>query len=110
MAISIQATFSVNLISRADTVNLSNMPVISEDEHTSEGLTGSESAISYLTKWFSTLTTTEEKSKWKITRFEKTPLMSTYLVAFANGDFKHLESSYTSPLSGKTRPLRIYSK
>jgi hypothetical protein len=34
--------------------------------------------------------------------------MSTYLVAFANGDFEHLESSYTSPLSGKTCPLRIY--
>ena len=34
--------------------------------------------------------------------------MSTYLVAYANGVFKHLESSYTSPLSGKTRPLRIY--
>ena len=34
--------------------------------------------------------------------------MSTYLVAYANGVFEHLESSYTSPLSGKTRPLRIY--
>lgn len=85
------------------------MPVISEDEHTSEGLTGVESTISTLTKWFSSLTT-QQKSEWKITRFDKTPLMSTYLVAFANGDFKYLESSYTSPLSGKTRPLRIYSK
>jgi aminopeptidase 2 len=35
--------------------------------------------------------------------------MSTYLLAFANGEFVHLESSYKSPLSGKTRPLRIYS-
>jgi hypothetical protein len=34
--------------------------------------------------------------------------MSTYLVAFANGHFEYLESSYTSPLSNKTRPLRIY--
>ena len=34
--------------------------------------------------------------------------MSTYLLAFANGEFVHLESSYKSPLSGKTRPLRIY--
>jgi hypothetical protein len=34
--------------------------------------------------------------------------VSTYLVAYANGDFEHLESSYTSPLSGTTRPLRIY--
>lgn len=36
--------------------------------------------------------------------------MSTYLVAFANGDFKYLEDSYTSPLSGKTRTLRVYGK
>lgn len=36
--------------------------------------------------------------------------MSTYLVAFANGIFEHIESSYVSPLSGKTRPLRIYGK
>ena len=34
--------------------------------------------------------------------------MSTYIVAFANGPFEYLESSYTSPLSGTTRPLRIY--
>jgi aminopeptidase 2 len=34
--------------------------------------------------------------------------MSTYLLAFANGEFAHLESSYKSPLSGKVRPLRIY--
>jgi aminopeptidase 2 len=34
--------------------------------------------------------------------------MSTYLLAIANGDFMHLESSYISPLSGKVRPLRIY--
>jgi aminopeptidase 2 len=34
--------------------------------------------------------------------------MSTYLLALANGQFAHLESSYKSPLSGKVRPLRIY--
>ena len=34
--------------------------------------------------------------------------MSTYLVAYASGPFEYLESSYTSPLSGKVRPLRIY--
>lgn len=36
--------------------------------------------------------------------------MSTYLVAFANGHFEHLESSYKSPLSGKTIPLRMYGE
>src|ERR1700761_2766500 len=34
--------------------------------------------------------------------------MSTYLLAFANGEFVYLESSYKSALSGKVRPLRIY--
>ena len=34
--------------------------------------------------------------------------MSTYIVAFANGPFEYVESSYKSPLSGHTRPLRIY--
>ena len=46
--------------------------------------------------------------KWKITTFEKSPPMSTYLVAYANGRFEHVESHYRSPLSGKTRPLRVY--
>ena len=36
--------------------------------------------------------------------------VSTYLVAYANGPFEYLESSYTSPLSGKVRPLRIYGR
>lgn len=34
--------------------------------------------------------------------------MSTYIVAYANGPFEFVEGSYTSPLSGKVRPLRFY--
>ena len=34
--------------------------------------------------------------------------MSTYLVAYANGPFQFVESSYTSPISGIKRPLRVY--
>jgi aminopeptidase 2 len=48
--------------------------------------------------------------EWKITRFETTPRMSTYLVAYATGEFQHLESAFCSPLSGRTVPIRIYSK
>ena len=36
--------------------------------------------------------------------------MSTYIVAYANGDFTYVESSYTSPLSGTVRPLRMYGE
>ncbi|KAH9942750.1 peptidase family M1-domain-containing protein [Amylocystis lapponica] len=82
----LKATFAINMVSRAGTVNLSNMPAASETRLSSAA------------------------DKWKITRFETTPrCMSTYLAAYANGHFDYLESSYTSPLSGKTRPLRIYA-
>lgn len=50
-----------------------------------------------------------ESGEWTVTRFETTPPMSTYLLAYANGPFKYIESAYTSPLSGKVRPLRVYT-
>ena len=34
--------------------------------------------------------------------------VSSYLVAYANGPFEYLETKFTSSLSGKTIPLRIY--
>lgn len=49
------------------------------------------------------------QGEWTATRFESTPKMSTYLVAWANGPFASLESSYTSPLTGKKVPLKIYA-
>ncbi|EIN08063.1 hypothetical protein PUNSTDRAFT_126849 [Punctularia strigosozonata HHB-11173 SS5] len=98
----LKATFAVTLISRADTVSLSNMPAISEEVYTTEpSATGS--TISSLALG------SKSEEKWKITKFETTPPMSSYIVAWANGPFAHLESSYTSPISGKTRPLRIYA-
>lgn len=97
------------MISRADTVNLSNMPVASEEEYKSAS--GSGTTVSSLADWFSALTIKDQNAsnKWKISRFETTPPMSSYIVAYANGNFAHLESSYTSPMSGKTRPLRVYT-
>lgn len=50
-----------------------------------------------------------EGDGWVATVYQKTPIMSTYLVAWANGDFRHLESSYTSPISGRKVQLRIYT-
>jgi aminopeptidase 2 len=95
------------MISRANTVNLNNMPVVSEEEYT-PSLKDSTDVISWLSSKFSAVTT-GEADKWKITKFETTPPMSTYIVAFANGAFEYLEDSYTSPLSGKVRPLRLYA-
>jgi aminopeptidase 2 len=100
----------VSLISRKGTVNLSNMDVVHEESHDILGAHAqSESALDALSTWVSSLTLGESKEDWKITKFAPTPKMSTYLVAFANGPFEYREASYTSPLSGVTRPLRIYA-
>ncbi|GLB35338.1 putative aminopeptidase [Lyophyllum shimeji] len=98
----LKATFGVTMISRADTVNLSNMPAISEQVYSRAAAKPIEP--SGLAELFSSLDET-----WKITHFETTPPMSTYIVAFANGPFKYLEKSVTLPLSGKTLPLRVYA-
>jgi len=87
------------MLSRADTVNLSNMAAISEEVL--------ESGISTPPGLEEMLASTKGE-QWKITKFETTPPMSTYIVAFANGHFDHLETSVVMPLSKKTVPLRIY--
>jgi aminopeptidase N len=55
-------------------------------------------------------TTRTSTSSRRILKLKISLQMSTYLVAYANGRFAYLESSYKSPLSGKTRPLRIYCR
>ncbi|KAJ6455781.1 leucyl aminopeptidase [Mycena sanguinolenta] len=102
----LKATFNITMVSHADTVNLSNMPAISEEIYTPGSSTSDHSPE--MGKILMSLPT-EHFDKWKITRFEKTPPMSTYIVAFANGQFVHREKKVVMPLSGKTVPLRIYS-
>ncbi|KAJ7694164.1 leucyl aminopeptidase [Mycena rosella] len=97
----LKATFAITMVSHADTVNLSNMPAISEKIYEP----GSNETIE-MGKLLSSLST---EQKWKITQFETTPKMSSYIVAFANGPFVHREQKVVMPLSGKTLPLRIYS-
>ncbi|PKI82777.1 Aminopeptidase 2 mitochondrial [Malassezia vespertilionis] len=46
---------------------------------------------------------------WLRTDFGTTPKMSTYIIAWANGHFCHLESEYHSSLTNKTIPLRVYT-
>ncbi|KAJ7290031.1 leucyl aminopeptidase [Mycena rebaudengoi] len=94
----LKATFAVSLISRKGTVNLSNMPSFSEGPY--DPL---QDALE------PTFKPTDISSEWIITRFETTPKMSTYIVAFASGPFAHLESSFTSPLTERVCPLRIYT-
>lgn len=100
----LKATFDITLVSDHETVNLSNMPAVSERVLGAAEVNASSQDADILAPL-----KLAEGRKYKVTKFDTTPPMSTYLAAYANGDFKHLESSYTSPLSGKTRPLRIYS-
>ncbi|KAF8633724.1 hypothetical protein AX17_004382 [Amanita inopinata Kibby_2008] len=97
----LKATFAITMISRADTVNLSNMPVISEEGWDTQS--SADEALKFLSSF-------EAKGgKWKISRFQTTPPMSSYIVAFANGPFKYLERTVELPLSKKTIPLRVYT-
>ena len=82
------------------------MPVVSEKPFKTSS--EDDPSVGKLAKAFSKLTTSDSETKWKITKFATTPLISSYLVAWANGPFEFIEGSYTSPLSGKTRPVRIY--
>ncbi|KAF7301221.1 Leucyl aminopeptidase [Mycena indigotica] len=88
----LKAKFTVTMISRADTVNLSNMPVASE---TSYNPNSGDFQL--------------PEGLWKVTTFDETPPMSTYIVAFANGPFEFMEDKVKMPLSGRTIPIRIYA-
>jgi len=96
----LKATISFTHIYRSNTVSLANMNEVSSSP--SDGL---------VPKPFTSPSTTgdDSNSEWKISTYAKSPKMSTYLMAWANGNFKHLESSYVSPLTGSTIPLRIYA-
>ncbi|KAL5636049.1 hypothetical protein ACGC1H_004760 [Rhizoctonia solani] len=109
----LKAAYSVTMISREDTVSLSNMPATTEkpfvESEVSESEKGGVGKLVKMKMKTKVEGTSVNNKGWKITTFEKSPPMSSYLVAFANGHFEYLESSYTSPISQKTRPLRIYA-
>lgn len=102
----IKATVSFTHISKKGLVSLANMPAESVNEGVSEITPFKEEVAN---KTDAAPASSSNNSEWHSTKFGKTPKISTYLVAWANGDFKHLESSYTSPLSGRKVPLRIYA-
>lgn len=49
------------------------------------------------------------KDGLKVVSFEKTPPMSTYLAAWAIGDFKYVEAHTERKYNGKNIPVRVYS-
>lgn len=93
----LKATLSFTHIYRSNTVALANMNALETtacDGTVPAPFTSSQSSTS---------------TEWQQTTYATTPKISTYLMAWANGNFKHLESEYKSPLTGKTIPLRIYA-
>lgn len=98
----LKSTYNIALVSRTGTVNLSNMPAVEEKKW--DGKVVFQNGVE-----LGQGITNAPESEWTLTKFEKTPLISSYLVAWANGEFEHLEDSYKSPLTGKTIPLRIYT-
>ncbi|KAJ7727203.1 leucyl aminopeptidase [Mycena metata] len=97
----LKATWTITMISRSETVNISNMAVESEALHDPDSTVDTA-----LTDFLSTL---PRDIQWKITKFQESPPMSSYLVAFANGPLAYLEKSIVMPLSGRTVPLRVYA-
>jgi aminopeptidase N len=49
------------------------------------------------------------KAGTKVVSFEKTPKMSTYLAAWAVGDFEYVEAHTERKYNGKNMPVRVYS-
>ncbi|KAK6437018.1 hypothetical protein LTR95_006793 [Oleoguttula sp. CCFEE 5521] len=45
----------------------------------------------------------------KVVSFDRTPIMSTYLLAWAFGDFEYVEDFTRRKYNGKTLPVRVYT-
>ncbi|KAL9004377.1 MAG: hypothetical protein Q9188_002822, partial [Gyalolechia gomerana] len=78
----LKASFNVNIEIPEDLIALSNMP--------EKGVKTS-------------------KQGFKVVSFDQTPIMSTYLLAWAFGDFEYVEDFTHRKYSGKPMPVRVYT-
>lgn len=78
----LKATFDVSIEIPDDLVALSNMP----EKDTRKGSKGR-----------------------KVVSFERTPVMSIYLLAWAFGDFEYVEGHTNRSYAGKQLPVRVYT-
>lgn len=77
----LKATFDVTIAARSDWTIIGNMPVASEK--TTDNI--------------------------QVVKFETTPIMSTYLLAWAIGDFEYIEGFTDRSYNGKKVPVRVYT-
>jgi aminopeptidase N len=80
----LKATFDLTLEIPNDQVALSNMPVKESQAH-------------------------PNKDGRTVVSFETTPVMSTYLLAWAVGDFEYIETHTEREYNGKKLPVRLYT-
>jgi aminopeptidase N len=78
----LKATFDVKIELPEDQVALSNMPV---------------------------KTVEKGKAGLQVVSFERTPVMSTYLLAWAVGDFEYIEDFTRRKYNGQQLPVRVYT-
>ncbi|KAK8869616.1 hypothetical protein IAR55_000183 [Kwoniella newhampshirensis] len=118
----IKSKFTLSLISREGNTDLANMPEVSSKPWKAPSNASIDNVFSDNYEIGSLLATSSASGKtegkteastsggnWTITKFETSPLMSTYLVAYATGEFASLSSEHHSKLTGKTVPLRIFA-
>ncbi|CAM9020297.1 unnamed protein product [Wickerhamomyces anomalus] len=88
----LKATFSFSITVAEDYTALSNTPVLSSkvlDDGKKKGAV--------------------EASGLKLVKFQKTPIMSTYLVAWIVGKLDYVESTTERSYNGKKIPVRVYT-
>lgn len=79
----LKATFDVEIELPEDQVALSNMPEKSAKKSSKDG--------------------------YRVVTFDRTPIMSTYLLAWAVGDFEYVEAFTERKYNGKNLPVRVYT-
>lgn len=104
-----KATFTLTQIHRKETTALGNMDVVETGPSDGKIAPLFKDTVPASATKTEGKTETSADGEWVKTVYRATPKMSTYLVAWANGKFKSLTSSYVSPLTGKTVPLAIYT-
>lgn len=113
----LKATVSFRMVHRSSTVAVANMPVTQPAQSISLAQQDQLLRLSELGLDTETIksplqegeTTSADPDGWSVTGFGTLPKVSTYLIAYANGPFVHLSSSYTSPLTGERIDLKIYT-